>query len=301
MPARAPCFWRSTGSRPFTSGCSSVRTTRSISSSEGSRATPGSTGSSQRFVSLFEPNPYVYLVLAVLVVALLRGRPRIVLAVGAIILGANLTTEVLKHVIAAPQIGVAVCRRGLVAPHALVAQRAFDRGDVAGARIGARGAGSPAPGGGGARRGAGGCRRLFAPDPARPLSQRRTRRVPGRSDLGAVRGGGAGSRRALAAVETGEQRSDLSAGRAGCPRRGARRRAAGGRDPGCQRSARRCGLRPGARGVRARRGRGRGAQPRAVDRGAAGRARLRGASYRVLRPGSDPVPTGARRRDWRPG
>jgi membrane-associated phospholipid phosphatase len=58
-----------------------------------------------RFVSLFEPNPYVYLVLAVLVVALLRGRPRIVLAVGAIILGANLTTEVLKHLVATPRAG----------------------------------------------------------------------------------------------------------------------------------------------------------------------------------------------------
>lgn len=58
-----------------------------------------------RFVLLFEPNPYVYLVLAVLVIALLRGRPRIVLAVGAIILGANLTTELLKHLVAAPRAG----------------------------------------------------------------------------------------------------------------------------------------------------------------------------------------------------
>ncbi len=59
----------------------------------------------QRFVSLFEPNPYVYLVLAVLVVALLRGRPRIVLAVGAIVLGANLTTVILKQLVAAPRSG----------------------------------------------------------------------------------------------------------------------------------------------------------------------------------------------------
>jgi membrane-associated phospholipid phosphatase len=41
---------------------------------------------SERFVSLFDPNPYVYLVLAV----------------GAIILGANLSTEILKHLVAAP-------------------------------------------------------------------------------------------------------------------------------------------------------------------------------------------------------
>jgi membrane-associated phospholipid phosphatase len=55
------------------------------------------------FVRLFDPNPYVYLVLVPLVVALLRRRPRIVLAVGAIILGANVSTEVLKHVLAAPR------------------------------------------------------------------------------------------------------------------------------------------------------------------------------------------------------
>lgn len=58
-----------------------------------------------RIVSLFEPNPYIYLVLGVLVVALLRGRPRIVLAVGVIVLGANVTTELLKHVVAAPRPG----------------------------------------------------------------------------------------------------------------------------------------------------------------------------------------------------
>ena len=40
-----------------------------------------------------------------LVVALLRGRPRVALAVGAIILGANMTTEVLKHLLSAPRAG----------------------------------------------------------------------------------------------------------------------------------------------------------------------------------------------------
>lgn len=58
-----------------------------------------------QFVSAFEPNPYVYLVLVPLIVALLRGRPRVVLAIGAIILGANATTELLKHVLAAPRPG----------------------------------------------------------------------------------------------------------------------------------------------------------------------------------------------------
>ncbi len=59
----------------------------------------------QGFVSAFEPNPYVYLVLVPLIVALLRGRPRVVLAIGAIILGANASTEMLKHVLAAPRPG----------------------------------------------------------------------------------------------------------------------------------------------------------------------------------------------------
>ena len=63
----------------------------------------GVEGVASFFVSLFDPNPYVYLVLAPLVVALLRGRPRVVLAVGAIVLGANVSTELLKHVVAAPR------------------------------------------------------------------------------------------------------------------------------------------------------------------------------------------------------
>lgn len=57
----------------------------------------------RHFVRLFDLNPYVYLVLVPLVIALLRRRPHIVLAVGAIVLGANVTTEVLKHVLAAPR------------------------------------------------------------------------------------------------------------------------------------------------------------------------------------------------------
>jgi membrane-associated phospholipid phosphatase len=66
-------------------------------------AHPRISGIAGHFVSLFDPNPYVYLVLVPLVVALLRGRPRVVVAVGAIILGANMTTEVLKHLLAEPR------------------------------------------------------------------------------------------------------------------------------------------------------------------------------------------------------
>jgi membrane-associated phospholipid phosphatase len=57
------------------------------------------------FVRPFDPNPYVYLVLIPLIVALLRGRPRVVLAVGAIVLGANMTTEVLKQLLGEPRAG----------------------------------------------------------------------------------------------------------------------------------------------------------------------------------------------------
>ena len=55
------------------------------------------------FVRLFDPNPYVYLALVPLVVAMLRRRPRVVLAVATIVLGANVTTEVLKHLLTAPR------------------------------------------------------------------------------------------------------------------------------------------------------------------------------------------------------
>ena len=57
------------------------------------------------FVGAFDPNPYVYLVMVPLVVALLRGRPRVVLAIGAIVLAANGTTELLKHVLVSPRPG----------------------------------------------------------------------------------------------------------------------------------------------------------------------------------------------------
>jgi membrane-associated phospholipid phosphatase len=56
-------------------------------------------------VSLFNPNPYVYLVVALLAIALVRGRPRVAFAVGVTILGANVTTELLKHLVAAPRPG----------------------------------------------------------------------------------------------------------------------------------------------------------------------------------------------------
>jgi membrane-associated phospholipid phosphatase len=54
-------------------------------------------------VSPFNPDPYVYLALVPLGVALLRRRPWSAVAIVGIILGANVTTELLKHVLTAPR------------------------------------------------------------------------------------------------------------------------------------------------------------------------------------------------------
>src|SRR5689334_1890264 len=48
----------------------------------------------KHFVRLFDPSRYIYLALVPLVAVLLRRRPRVVLAVGVMLLGANVTTEV---------------------------------------------------------------------------------------------------------------------------------------------------------------------------------------------------------------
>ena len=51
-------------------------------------------------------NPYRYVLWAplIVVIALVRGRPRVALGVAAILLGANLTTEVLKRLVHEPQV-----------------------------------------------------------------------------------------------------------------------------------------------------------------------------------------------------
>jgi membrane-associated phospholipid phosphatase len=56
----------------------------------------------RHLVRPFDPNPYVFLVLVPMVVALLRGRPRVVVGIGAIVLGANASTELLKHLLVPP-------------------------------------------------------------------------------------------------------------------------------------------------------------------------------------------------------
>ena len=56
----------------------------------------------EHFVSLCNPHRYFFWAPVVVVIALVRGRPRVALAVAAILLGANLTTEALKHVLPEP-------------------------------------------------------------------------------------------------------------------------------------------------------------------------------------------------------
>jgi membrane-associated phospholipid phosphatase len=58
-----------------------------------------------RTVSLINVDHYAIWVAALIVITLLRGRPRAAFAAGVIILGANASTEVLKHVLAAPRAG----------------------------------------------------------------------------------------------------------------------------------------------------------------------------------------------------
>jgi membrane-associated phospholipid phosphatase len=53
--------------------------------------------------NLCSPNPYVYLAAAPVLIALLRRRPRVAVALGVILLGANETTQLLKPLLAHPR------------------------------------------------------------------------------------------------------------------------------------------------------------------------------------------------------
>jgi membrane-associated phospholipid phosphatase len=52
------------------------------------------------FVGLCDPQIYVFWAPIVVVIALVRGRPRVAVGVGVVLLGANVTTEALKHTLA---------------------------------------------------------------------------------------------------------------------------------------------------------------------------------------------------------
>jgi membrane-associated phospholipid phosphatase len=56
-------------------------------------------------VSLINVDHYAIWVAALIVITLLRGRPRSAFAAGVIILGANASTELLKHAVAEPRLG----------------------------------------------------------------------------------------------------------------------------------------------------------------------------------------------------
>ena len=53
--------------------------------------------------NLCSPQPYLYFAWIPMLVAVLRGRPRVALAIGVILLGANLTTHLLKPLLAQPR------------------------------------------------------------------------------------------------------------------------------------------------------------------------------------------------------
>jgi hypothetical protein len=80
-----------------------------------------------RIANLCNPDPYVYLAAVPVLVALLRRRPLVALAILAILIGASATTELLKHVFAAsrpaalPDAVVAVTRGSFPSGHATAA------------------------------------------------------------------------------------------------------------------------------------------------------------------------------------
>jgi membrane-associated phospholipid phosphatase len=64
--------------------------------------------------TLCDPEPYVFLAAIPVLIAILRRRPRVAVTVGLVMLGANITTQLLKPLLAAP--------RGSLPGHALAVQ-----------------------------------------------------------------------------------------------------------------------------------------------------------------------------------
>lgn len=63
----------------------------------------GVDGTASFIAHLCNPNPYVFLAAVPVLVAIVRGRHRALLAIGMILLGANLTTQLLKPLLAEPR------------------------------------------------------------------------------------------------------------------------------------------------------------------------------------------------------
>ncbi len=121
-------------------------------------------------VHLCNPKPYVYLCAVPVLVALARRRFAVAVAICAILLGANVTTQLLKPLLAQPRDGLIADGISWVLA-GILAERPLDRGDVVGA---VRGAGGPRPAAaarGDARRGLRGRRRLLATDARCALAQ----------------------------------------------------------------------------------------------------------------------------------
>ena len=87
---------------------------------------------------LCNPKPYVYLAAIPVLVALFRRRPRVALAIGAILFGANATTQLLKPLLAHPRAGLVLSGSPVHIARRVVAERPRHGGDVAGAVLGAR-------------------------------------------------------------------------------------------------------------------------------------------------------------------
>ena len=136
--------------------------------------------------SLCDPSPYVYFVPIPIVIALLRGRPRVAVAVGVILLGANVTTHVLKPLLEEPRsasfFGWNAPIYGATWPsgHATAAMSlALSLVLAVPARM--------TPGRGGPRRPVRGRRQLLVPDARLAFPERRVRGIPRRRDLDAAR------------------------------------------------------------------------------------------------------------------
>ncbi len=134
--------------------------------------------------NLCSPNEYVFLAALPVIVALVRGRPRVAAMLAIVLLCANET-----HATAQAAAGRAA-RPGAVgaAERRHVAQRSRHRGDVAGPVLGDRRSGALPPGGG---RGDGGVRgrgQLLVPGAGLALPVRRARRLPRRRHVDAAGG-----------------------------------------------------------------------------------------------------------------
>ena len=157
--------------------------------------------------NLCDPKPYVYLVWIPVAVALLRRRPGLAIAVAVILLGANVTTEVLKSITAVPR---PLLIQGSFPP---VGAKSWPSGHATAAMSLALccvlvAPGRVAAGGGGAGRRVHGGGRVLVPGARLALPERRARRVPGGDDLDAGRRQRAAGR---AGAPRGPRRADGAA------------------------------------------------------------------------------------------